>query len=198
MATYPEDIDENILAALQILFQVKLQSEPAQAGDKLALRTLKQSPLQDDPTLKAPFVVYTNDSGKGKDGYSLQLITKHIEAAEYGSVEIGGPVRYLYCYCASFGTPQVSTRDQARADGSVMMTRIMGTLIQYCNLNNIIRPGMLTSDDGTKQIEGQNERLVTAAEYEIYGGESTFFSKGIVNFRYPVAWYMPIQMGPFS
>jgi len=184
MAIYPDDIDENILAALGQIFQLELQTN---VSDALSLRTLRQAPLQDDPTLTAPFLVYSN-ALDGKE-QCIRLITKS-EEAEYGMAEIGGPIRFLYCYSCSFGTPQETTRDRARIDSSTLMTRIMHTLIHHQDLSGILASGQqMTSDNGVLRIEGQNNRLITSAGYDIFGGENTFFGKGSIYWHYPVSWF---------
>lgn len=186
-----QDIDELILSAIQEIFQIELISTPSQSNDPLALRTLKEAPLQDDPTLTAPFVVYSND--KGREGESMRLVAYGHEAAEYGEIEIGGPIRYLYRYSALFGTPLQTTRNAARTDGATLMTRIAAALIKYADLSNILAPGMLTSGDRSRCVEGQNNRLVTCAGYDIFGGETTFYGKGKVSWQYPISWYLPLS-----
>ena len=180
------DIDESILAALQVIFAYEMQAQVA--GDPLALQTLKQAPLQDDPTTVAPFVVY---SPLLSEDESIRLVT-HKEMATYGSVEIGGPIVYLHLFEASFGTPQATTREQARSDGAILMSRIVQTLIKYADLSGVLAGGhLLQSADQSKVIEGNNNRLVTKAGFVIYGGEQTFFTKGQVFWQYPVSWYVP-------
>jgi len=185
------DIDEKILDAIGRVFDIELVQQPSLSGDPLALQALKQAPLQDDPTLSAPYVVYNNDLD-GKD-QSIRLVKRGEEEAEYGMAEIGGPIRYLYCYACRFGTPEVSTREEARADGAALKDRIIVALIKHANLSNVLSPGILSSEDETKRIEDQNNRLVTGAGYSIFGGENTFFGKGRVYFRYPVAWDINIS-----
>lgn len=190
MTYYVQDIDEKILAAIGQIFQMELIDGPSQVADPLALRRLTQSDLQDDPTTSAPFVAYRD--ADGNIGKSICLISHGQEAKEYGEAEIGGPIRYLYYYCCDFGTPLAATREKARADGATLMNRIIATLIRWADLANILAPGGLMSDDGTKLIEGQNNRLVTSAGYSIFGGESTFYGKGMVHWRYPVSWNIPV------
>lgn len=185
-----DDLDEKILDAIGQIFAINLQQQPVISGDPLALQTIKQAPLQDDPTLTAPYVTYNND--QDSKGQSIRLISHKEEERIYGSSEIGGPIRYLYCYGCQFGTPERQTREQARADGAALMNRIVKTLVSYANLSNVLSPGMLTSEDGSKYIEGQNGRLVTGAGYSIFGGESTFFGKGKVYWVYPVSWDVPV------
>jgi hypothetical protein len=186
MSYYRDDIDEKILDCLNQIFAIDLQQQPALTNDPLTLLTLKQAPLQDDPTLMAPYVVYNNNLDD--QGQCIRLVKHGDEENIYGSAEIGGPIRYLYCYGCLFGTPEKQTRDQARADGAALMNRIIKTLIANANLSNILSPGLLTSDDQSKFIEGQNNRLVTGAGYSIFGGESTFYGRGKVYWQYPVSW----------
>lgn len=186
MASYPQDIDEKILSAIGIIFQRELQTN---VSDALALKTLKQAPLQDDPTLVAPFVCYSNEGGT--EGQSMRLVAHGHETAEYGDIEIGGPIRYLYCYSCSFGTPLATTREQVRADAATLMTRIVRALIKYSDLSGVLVEGQdMASDDYGQRIEGQNIRLVTNAGYDLFGGETTFYGKGKVCWRYPVSWYL--------
>jgi hypothetical protein len=188
MAYHTDDIDEKILDAINAIFRMELQQEPAQRADSLALRTLGETPLQDDPTLTAPYLTYSNY--KGDTGESICSITHGQEAGWYGSLEIGGPIRYLYRYTCVFGTPEVTQRHQARADAACLMNRITATLIKYASLSNVLSPGELMSEDETKRLEGQNPLLVTNAGYSIFGGENTFFGKGKVMWQYPVSWYL--------
>ncbi len=191
MSYHVNDIDEKILDAIYQIFFVNLQQQPGLSNDPLALQVLRQAPLQDDPTLTAPYVVYNNDIDP--KGQSIRLLTRGEEEEEYGAPEIGGPLRYLYGYGCQFGTPERQTREQARADGAALMSRITSTLIHYADLSDVLSPGMLTSDDGTKWIEGQNFRLVRGAGYSIFGGDTTFYGKGRAFWVYPVAWSAPIH-----
>jgi hypothetical protein len=191
MTYHTDDIDEKILDAIGTVFRIELQQQPALRADPLALRTLKESPLQDDPTLTAAYVTYSNY--KGDTGESICSITHGQEAGWYGSNEIGGPIRYLYKYACVFGTPEVTTRNQARADAACIMNRITVTLIKYANLSNVLSPGELMSEDESKRLEGQNPLLVTNAGYSIFGGENTFYGKGKVFFQYPVSWYVTMN-----
>jgi hypothetical protein len=186
MSYHLDDIDEKILDAIGAIFEINLQQQQLIVGDPLALITLLQAPLQDDPTLTAPYVVYSND--QDSKGQSIRLPKHGHEQAEYGSAEIGGPIRYLYCYTCQFGTPERQTRAQARSDAACLMNRIVKTIITYAMLSNVLSPGNLTSEDGTKYIEGQNNRLVSGAGYSIFGGEATFFGKGRVCWLYPISW----------
>lgn len=187
------DIDEQILAALQLLFQVALIN--SYVGDRLQLNTLKQSPLQDDPTIVAPYVTYGPNNSEDT---SIRLPT-HEEQKMYGGAEIGGPIKYLHFYQIQFGTPQATSREQVRQDGAILMTRIVQTLASYNDLSGILAPGqMLTSSDDSKYIEGSNPLLVTKAGYHEYGGEQTFYSKGLVLFQYPVSWNIPRRTYSFA
>lgn len=188
------DIDEQILAALQLLFQVALiDSYP---GDRLQLTTLKQSPLQDDPTIVAPYVTYGPNNSEDA---AIRLPTRE-EERMYGGVEIGGPMKYLHFYQVEFGTPQSLSREEVRQDGATLMSRIVQTLAAYNDLSGILGPPgtMLTSSDSSKYIEGSNNRLVTQAGYHEYGGEQTFYAKGMVLFQYPVSWNIPQRTYTFS
>ena len=176
------DIDEQILAALNQIFHYELQEQVL--GDPLALRTLKQSDLQDDPTLTAPYLTY---KPYGSELEGMRLMDHHEEKI-YGCAEIGGPVRYLYTYECTYGTPQTSTRELARAAIAGLQGRIVQCLIKYMDLAGVLAPGALESADQTQVLEGQNTRLVTKAGYRIYGGEQTFYGKGKINWVYPVSW----------
>ena len=183
--TLATDIDEQILAALQVIFALEMQVKVG--GDALALQTLKQDPLQDDPTVVAPFVVYSPALSEEE---TIRLVT-HKEMEIYGGVEIGGPLVYMHLFEASFGTPQAATREQARRDGATLMSRIVQTLITYSDLSGVLARGqLLRSADQSKVIELALNRLVTKAGFVIYGGEQTFYTKGKVSWQYPVSWYV--------
>lgn len=178
------DIDDQIMAALQQIFAYELQQQVV--GDSLALKTLKPDPLQDDPTLSAPYVIFKPFGGEGE---GVRLL-KHEEEHLYGGTEIGGPIRYLHLYECEYGTPQAATRQQARSDAAGLQARIVTALIKYMDLSGVLAPGELQSADQSQRIEGQNYHMVTHAGYRIYGGEQTFFGKGRVFWQYPVCWYI--------
>jgi hypothetical protein len=177
-------IDVNILSALQVLFQRELITNLV--GDPGALRTLKQMDLQDDPTLTAPYLTYAPEKEK-----SITLISGGEQEKLYGSAEIGGPIRYLHHYRATFGTPQQPTRDTARAMITTLGKRIRNAIILGSDLSNLLTSGQLQSADESEYIEGQNYLLVPTLIYDIFGGESTFYGKGEIHWVYPVSYQVP-------
>lgn len=181
MAILSADIDERILQALGMVFRYELQEKPIAQSDSLALRTLKQLDLQDDPTLAAPYLAYGPDLEK-----EIRLLSA-TEEREFGCVEIGGPIRYLHHYRAKFGTPQTTTRESARAQIYTLGKRIRNTLIYYMDLSGVLGEGLLTSEDQSEYIEGQNNRLVTMLHCRIFGGETTFYGAGEIHWHYPVS-----------
>lgn len=176
-------INAQILAALQVIFTQELQTTFVQLGDALAFTVIKQADLQDDPTLVAPFLVYRDDHQKGHSRVPKEL--EHM----YGSPEIGGPIKYLYFYEATFGTPLASTRDQARNNNDVVAGRIQAVLEAYYDLSNIVGPGPLQSGDQSQVIEGANTLLIDEVKTTILGGEQTFYGKGSIYWHYPVSSY---------
>jgi hypothetical protein len=181
MALSP-DIEEQILAALQQMFAAELQT--ALAGDRLALKTLKPLPLQDDPTLSAPYLVYGPDYELG-----TRLVKYGEEEKEYGCVEIGGPVRFLRFYTAICGTPVVTTREQCYADIASLSTRVLQILMQHYDLSNILVSGQLQSADQSTWIEGANPLLIDGCRSRLKGGEQTWFGEATITWHYPVSWY---------
>lgn len=181
---YSVDIDEQILQALEQLFQENLQTNVPQS-DPLYLKLLRVNPLQDDPTLVAPYLTYGPDFEKG-----ATLIKGGEEAREYGDVEIGGPVRYLYHYTATCGTPIVTTREVCLAQIANLASRVTQVLIQHYDLSGILAPGTLLSADQSRRLEGSNLLLVDRVRTRLEGGEQTWFGKGVIEWHYPVAWYL--------
>lgn len=184
------DIDENVLAALQIIFLNDLQTAINTAGGYLPLKVLKQADLQDDPTISAPYLVYRPDIDKG-----IIPIPKDMEHM-YGSSEIGGPFKYLHHFDAKYGSPIRSTRNQARTDIAIIQTRVMQTLMNHCDLSNVLTPtsGSLGAPDQSKYIEGANPYLIDKITTRIIGGETTFFGEGHIYWHYPVSWYESFQV----
>lgn len=181
MALSP-DIEEQILAALQQIFAATLQTDLT--GDRLALKVLKPLPLQDDPTLSAPYVVYGPDYEKG-----TRLIKHGEEAKEYGDVEIGGPVRFIRYYSAICGTPIVTTREQGYADIASLSTRVIQVIMQHFDLSGVLTPGRLQSTDHSTWIDGANPLLIDEARSRLKGGEETWFGEATITWHYPVSWW---------
>jgi len=182
----PPDIEESILSTLQILFTQQLITHVS--GDVLALKVLKQAPLQDDPTAVAPYFVYEKNPDKG-----TQRITHHEEHI-YGSAEIGGPIRALISFHGICGTPLATTKEQAQRDINNLMSRIMNALTTYFDLSGVVGHG-LTSPDMSRIIEGANQFYMFDEDIKtrVYGGESTWYGEGQIYWRYPVSWYVQSQ-----
>lgn len=176
-------INARILLALQTIFVQELQTAFQTLGDPLIFNVIKQADLQDDPTLVAPFLVYRDDHQKGHSRVPKEL--EHM----YGSPEIGGPIKYLYFYEATFGTPLASSRDQARHNNDVVEGRIQAILEAYYDLSNIVGPGPLQSEDQSMVIESANDLLIDDVKTTILGGEQTFYGKGSIYWHYPVSSY---------
>lgn len=185
--TLDPDIEVNILTALGLVFKQEMITAVA-PGDTLSLKTLKVAPLQDDPTLAAPYLVYAPDPDKG-----FRLMDHHEEVI-YGCAEIGGPVRYLHFYQARVGVPIVGTREVALGTINNLITRVVGTLMMYFDLSGVIAVGPMMSADSSKLIEGANQRLVDMAKTHLEGGEQTWFAYGLVGWHYPVSWYQPARI----
>lgn len=183
MALMTSDIDGVILSALAQVFAYELQQRVA--GDSLALKTLKQADLQDDPTLTAPYLVFSDDPDEGqrpiREGGEMDRM--------YGGVEIGGPVRFLHYFICKFGTPLATTREQCRSDVATLQARIEDTLEQYFDLSGVLAPGLLQSSDTTIRIEGANPLLIDKMTKRIYGGEQTFYGEGTISWHYPISRY---------
>ena len=181
------DIDGPILAALLYVFTLELQQTQS------ILKTLKQADLQDDPTLTAPYLVFRDDPQKGQ----TRILGGEL-AKQYGSVEIGGPVRYLHHFKAKYGTPLATTRNQARVDIATLEARVEDVLFKYFSLANTTQSGMLTSTDNTRRIEGANTFLIDDMEKRIYGGEQTFYGEGTMCWHYPVSRFRTIPPGTLA
>lgn len=181
---YAVDIEEQILAALDQLFLVNLQTN-VPTSDPLYLRTLRVNPLQDDPTQVAPYLTYGPDFSVGTTPI---LVGEH--EREYGSIEIGGPVRFLYHYTATCGTPFVTTRETCLAQISNLSSRVVQLLMLHYDLSDILAPGTLLSADETRRIEGGNPLLIDRVRNRLEGGEQTWFGEAIIEWHYPVTWYL--------
>lgn len=184
--TYAPDIEESILSALSTIFTTELMNL---SGDSLSLKTLRASPLQDDPTLSAPFLTYGPDMEKG-----LRPVKEGREEEEYGCVEIGGPVRFLRFYAVTFGTPIVTTREAAYAQINNLANRVARVLMKYFDLAGVSAYGPLTSPDQSEVIEGANPRLIDDIKTNLEGGEQTWFGKGSITFHYPVSVYVQYRV----
>lgn len=176
-------IDEVILAALNTMFTLEMITNVA--GDPMALHTLKQDPLQDDPTLTAPYLIYSPDVEKG------------IKLDDRFEQEIGGPVHYKHCYRAKCGTPRATDRVTARQYIETLTQRAMWSLIRHFDLSDV-NGGPITSSDGGKRIEAAYKLEVEVATSRIYGGETEWYGEGHINWWYPVAWYVPIVSANFG
>lgn len=178
------DIEEQILKALGIMFKTALVTNILVA-DPLRLNVLKVAPLQDDPTQTAPYLVYGLDELKGI------ILMPHELVKQYGDIEIGGPIRYLYHYTATCGTPFQSTREACLAQINNLANRVVRTLIDHFALSDII-PGVseMMSADGGIRLEGANKMLVDTILPTLEGGEQTWFGKAVISWHYPVAWYV--------
>lgn len=174
----PPDIEEQIHTALLSVFQTELQ----QISDALALHTLKIAPLQDDPTTAAPYLVFEKDPDKG-----VRRMTRE-EGVEYGDVEIGGPLRYLLFYRATIGTPLTANQQLAQASINNLVSRAMNVLARHYDLSGIVLPGGLFSSDVSRLVEGANQYLIDDAQTRIYGGETTWYGEGHIQWHYPVSW----------
>lgn len=180
---FPPDIEQTIFATLQAMFTYTLQTSIPH--DFLTLRTLKKAPLQDDPTLTAPYLVYQKDPEMG-----IKIIMGE-EAKIYGSAEIGGPQRYLLYMNATCGTPLTTTREEADNNINNLTTRVMNVLAQYFDLSGFTQDAV-ESPDLSRILEGANSYYMFYKECRtrIYGGESTWYGEGHVYWRYPVSWYV--------
>jgi hypothetical protein len=176
-------LEDKILEALGILFQAGLVTAIA-TDDPLRLNVLKVAPLQDDPTTTAPYLTYGADEAKG-----IVLMPKELEK-QYGSIEIGGPIRYLYHYTATCGSPFQGTREACLSQINNLCNRIAMILIQHYDLSTILGDGELQSDDESKRLEGANKLLVDSIVATLEGGEQTWFGKGVLCWHYPVSWYV--------
>lgn len=176
------DIEETILAALGKIFQYELIDQ--MAGDPLQLHTLKESPLQDDPTQVAPYLVYGPNNEK----------TMHLD--HENPPEIGGPLHFIHHFFAKFGTPLGSTRDIQYSNIAILNARVVGTLVKYYDLAGVLIEGPCQSPDQSKVIEGANPNMIDEnnTSYRIYGGEQTWYGEGKVTFHYPVSWYQPFRI----
>lgn len=178
---YSPDIDEPILEALKTIFTDELQTlvDPT---DPLWVRTLRVIPLQDDPTLTAPYVTWGPDYNKGIisiQGGELEKI--------FGSSEIGGPARMLYHYSVICGTPFAATREACSRQIGDLSARVVDVLMRHYDLSNILEVGMLMSDDGGRYIEGANKKLVDRIDRKLEGGEQTWFGRAEICFHFPVS-----------
>lgn len=180
------DIDEQILAALSVVFTTTLQTNVV--GDPLALKTLKQFDLQDDPTQVAPYLVF--GPAKNEDGNIRQPSSEEERMFGWCPAEIGGPLRYVHLFEGKFGTPVSPSREAARALAASLLSRIAGTIIMYQDLSGVLSSGELASADESRVIRGSNPLLVTQMGYRIYAGEQTFYGEGKLSWRYPVEWYI--------
>lgn len=182
------DIDENILSALQQVFQVELMEYLTAQGDPLTLKTLKQSDLQDDPTLVAPYLTYRPDIDKG-----VMPPTPEQEKM-YGGHEIGGPILFIHYYDAKFGTPLATDRASQRRAIGILSSRVQSVLIKFYDLAGVIADGALESPDQSKVIEGASPYLIDRATTRIFGGETTFYGEGRIYWHYPVRWYQQYRV----
>jgi hypothetical protein len=178
---YSPDIDLQILEALKSIFTNELQTQ-VDPTDPLWVRTLRVIPLQDDPTLTAPYVTWGPD-------YDKEIIS--IQGGEwakiYGSSEIGGPARFLYFYQVVCGTPFASTREACSRQIGDLSARVVDVLMRHYDLSNILAPGALISDDGGRYIEGANKKLVDQIDRKLEGGEQTWFGRCSISFHFPVS-----------
>lgn len=181
----PPDIEESVLSALNIIFAYELQTVLGQTNDGVTLKTLKQAPLQDDPTSPqvAPYVIYQIDTQR-----KARRMT-HEEQQEYGGPEIGGPLRYmLFCY-AECGIPFQTTREGASSAINRLMGYLMETLVKYYDLSGVNTLGSQKSPDMSQIIEGANMYLIDEKLTHIAGGETTWYGHGQLWWHYPVSWY---------
>ena len=180
---FPPDIEQSIFSTLNAMFTQTLQTNVL--GDFLALRTLKKAPLQDDPTLTAPYLVYQKDPEMG-----IKTIRGEDERI-YGSAEIGGPLRYLLYMDATCGTPLTTTREEADNNINNLASRVMNALATYFDLSGFTG-NVLESPDMSRLIEGANPLLMFYKECRtrIYGGESTWYGEARIYWRYPISWYV--------
>lgn len=177
------DIEQSILDSLQSIFAKELQQD---VTDYLSLRTLKQAPLQDDPTTTAPFLTYEPNVDE-----PTRPVRKGEEEEMYGCVEIGGPMRYLMFFRAQLGTPVAVSKEQARIDIAALVARAQKSLATHYDLAGVLVPGQACmSPDKMRMIEGANKYLIKDATVEVYGGESTWYGKATICWLYPVSWYV--------
>jgi|SRR4029077_1645760 len=184
--TQAPDIEERILTALETIFTDNLITN-VQANDPLRLKVLRVSPLQADPTLSAPWVTFAPDSDIEK---GMRQITTGIYEKQYGSMEIGGPIRYVYHYKALVGTPFQTTRETMWAQLMNLTNRVCAVLIQHYDLSSILGPGEIVSADWSKRIEGANKALIDQIIPRGGGGQQTWFGQSTITWHYPVCWYL--------
>lgn len=182
------DIEENILTALTQVFTTEMVTTVV-PGDVLSLKTLQPAPLQLDPTLVAPYLVYGPCPDKGHS-----LVESGEQTKQYGDVEIGGPIKFVRYYTATCGTPIVTTRESCYAQINNLATRVVSTLIKYFDLAGVLMIGPMQSQDGSKIIEGANPLLIDEVLTSLEGGEQTWFGKGLITWHYPVAWYQQYRV----
>ncbi len=177
--TYAPDIEESIMSALGTIFANELTGL---SGDSLSLTTLKQAPLQDDPTQVAPYLVYSPDREKG-----FRIMTTE-ECKIYGDSEIGGPLRCLRFFTATCGVPFYPTRAATYAAINNLTWRVYRVLIKYFDLAGVNSYGPLMSPDSTEVIEGANPySMFEGARTTLEGGEQTWFGTGFVSWKYPIS-----------
>ena len=138
------------------------------------LKTLKIWPLQDDPTLVAPYLIFAPDPVK-----SIQPDNRD----EKDFIEIGGPIHFLHHFHAQCGTPSQKTREAAFSAINNLVTKVARII-----MNNFALDG-ITSEDQQLRIEGANPYQIPLIEWKIFGGNNEFFGKATFSWYYPVSWY---------
>src|ERR1700738_5064126 len=131
---FPPDVEQSVFSTLNAMFTQTLQTNVL--GDALALRTLKKAPLQDDPTLTAPYLVYQKDPDMG-----IKIMSSEEERI-YGSAEIGGPNRYLLYMNATCGSPLATTREEADNAINNLVSRTMNALAEYFDLSGFTKSAL--------------------------------------------------------
>jgi hypothetical protein len=151
-----------ILHGLQAGYTTALQTN-APAGDPLAPKTIKISPLQDDPTSPhvAPYVIFRPDPDRG--GIPDPRMTPEM-----------GYSWWIYYFQTAVGTPRATNRLDAYSHLGELLRRIQ----QYLNQDPTL--GGLQADE-FELTGGQYADRVIAVRSRIYGGETEWYGQAIVD-----------------
>jgi hypothetical protein len=163
-------IEQQIRLALTQIFT----NELVIPGDPLSLKTIRVWPLQDDPTLVAPYVCF---------GPHPQLGRVPDEEIQ----EIGGATYFWTVFRLIAGTPLGISREIAWDNIEDLSTRLENVIQEHYNLANVLAPGALIAASGLEAITIQDPiTMMLGSASRIYGGDNQFYGETKMIWRYRI------------
>lgn len=159
-------------------------NEGLNVGDPDYLETVEKGPLQDDPTLRATYIVVEADSDADPDGYrqpvgsSRKNKLRHVDTAPMH--EIGGGLIMINYFRVGGWTPQSDDKSSAYEEIG-KFTRRLERAIQKMARQDFAAG--ISTDDGMETTGGMLQIFnLNGTTFKLIGGESEWYGKVYIKF----------------